>query len=236
MTERRIYLAVPHYGQVEPETMLAVAEASRLKGVLLSSRSCSLLARNFNEMWCEALNVRAELGLTHFVMLHADIAPEKDWLPRLLDELDESEADILSAVSPIKDLRGLTSTAVRRSRDVTNLTQDDLAKLPATFDLEDARIIHPDADVLCINTGLMAVRFSEPWVERVHFECIDRIEQNPQTGRFETRGLSEDWYLSIQATQLGRCVCCTQKIGLRHFGRLGFHQPAFKPHCSEAAV
>jgi hypothetical protein len=215
---RRVFLALPHYGPVEREHALAVADAERSEQVYSVARSSSLLARGFNELWCEALNTREKAGWTHFVMLHADIAPEKGWLTKLLDEMDASGADVLSAVAPIKSMEGRTSTAVL-SQDKTEaeiLTLEQCRDLPQTFSAEQF-----DGRCLCVNTGCMAVKFTDPWVEECWFEIRDSIVKEPD-GRFTTRGMSEDWLFSQQVHNLGRKVCATTKIALTHYGRLGW--------------
>lgn len=221
MPHRRIFLALPHYGPVEREHSFAVSDAQTTEGVFVQSESSSLLARCFNVLWCSALNSRQKENWTHFVMLHADIYPDRGWLPKLLDEMDRVDADIMSAASPIKDQTGDTSLAVLDSerRDVERLHINFLAKLPATFDSRDV------GGPLLINTGCMAVRFDRPDMEKLHFCILDNIEQNEQ-GEWEPRGMPEDWYFSQLAHQLGKSVWATQIIGLTHYGRQGWRLPA----------
>lgn len=223
---RSIFLALPSYGGGESENTLAVADAifTARKGagrVITCTKSLSLLALTFNTLWCEALNRREELGLTHFVMLHADVAPESGWLWKILDEMDRVEADILSAVVPIKDDQGITSTALytRGERDTYRLSLDDLATLPATFD--GSR--WPEKRLL-VNTGLMAVDFRKPWVEKVWFEIRDGIDRLPD-GRFVPLVMPEDWNLSLMAEDLGCRVFATQKLSLTHWGKRGWTMP-----------
>ncbi|MDE2100059.1 MAG: hypothetical protein KGL39_22585 [Patescibacteria group bacterium] len=220
---RKVFLACPHYGPVEPESAFAVSSAARQKGVLTVSMGGSLLARGFNSLWCQALNTRAEHHWTHFVMIHADIDPEYGWLTKLLDEMDRVGADVISAVVPIKDMTGDSSTAVLDPvrKDVRRLNERDLEQLPATFDGSHFR---PD-ETLLVNTGLLAVRFDDPWVEHCWFEIVDRIEKLPD-GTFEPRGMSEDWNFSQQCKALRKRVFATQIIGLKHIGRMAFERKA----------
>lgn len=221
-TQRRVFLALPAYGAVEREHAIAVAETMRrAKGVYVDSRGSSLLARCFNELWCEALNKRQELKLTHFVMLHSDIEPtDPNWLTLLMDEMDNVNADVLSAVSPIKDSRRITSTAVLEGHDLDRLSEEQLAELPTTF----SEAMFPGKTLL-INTGLMAVRFDQPWVEKCWFEIRDEIYQR-EDGIFEPRGMSEDWNFSLMAKHFKRRVFATQRIGLKHYGRMAFERKA----------
>jgi hypothetical protein len=219
---RRVFLACPTYGGIDPENHMAKAAVLRKRGVEEHMGGGSLLARVFNMLWCEALNSRAEMAWTHFVMLHSDIAPERGWLDKLLDEMDRVDADVMSAVVPIKDNSGNTSTALLNAagNEVRKLNENDLAALPATFDGS----YFPD-ETLLVNTGVLAVRFTEPWVEKCWFEIRDRIEKRPD-GTFEAIGMSEDWNFSIQCRGLGRRVFATQTIGLTHYGRMGFAREA----------
>lgn len=220
--DRKVFLAAPHYGPIEPESAFAVGSAGRQKNVLTVSTGGSLLARGFNTLWCQALNTRAEHHWTHFVMIHSDIDPEHGWLTKLLDEMDRVNADVLSAVVPIKDMTGDSSTAVLdpERKDVHRLHERDLEKLPATFDGS-----HWPNQTLLVNTGLLAVRFDAPWVEHCWFEIVDRIEKLPD-GTFEPRGMSEDWNFSLQCKALRKRVFATQIIGLKHIGRMAFERKA----------
>ena len=220
---RSIFLAFPSYGHVEPAAALALVDATMTAragagSLNICAKSISLLAMNFNTLWCEALNGRESHGYTHFVMLHADIAPAAGWLWTLLEELDRLDADILSAVVPIKDDLRVTSTAVldARERDCHRLSYADLEKLPASFDGR-----HWRGKKLLVNTGLMACRFDRPWVEKVHFTIHDSIEKGPD-GIFRPYVMSEDWGLSIQAAELGCSVWATQKIPLKHLGGMAW--------------
>ena len=74
----------------------------------------SLLAQGFNTIWCHTLNMRRKTGKPDwFIMLHADIVPGCDtWVSLLIAEATKYDADVMSAVVPIKNQQGLTSTAV----------------------------------------------------------------------------------------------------------------------------
>ncbi|MGD0781228.1 MAG: hypothetical protein ABSA30_00050 [Candidatus Aminicenantales bacterium] len=66
----------------------------------------------FNSLWANALNLAAAGEATHFAMLHADVAPQEGWLDILADELDRLQADLVSAIVPLKDARGVTSSGI----------------------------------------------------------------------------------------------------------------------------
>lgn len=223
MTEQSVFLALPAYGAVEPEMMFAVLDAvTRIRrGLTIRARKggpISLLARNFNQLWCKALNHRREWGLTHFLMLHGDVVPEPGWVLTMLDEMDRLQADVLSAIVPIKDHRNLTSTAILNSHaapftEPTKLSVRDLAGLPLSFDASAF-----PGNTLLANTGLLLVDFTKPWVENVWFEIDDRILRDPD-GTFRVWTLPEDWNFSLQAAEQGARVFVTQILSLGHFGR-----------------
>src|SRR5262245_29113674 len=111
VTRPKVFLACPSYGQVEIEVALSILQASRDCDVLVQPQSFSILPHNFNILWCDALNRREELGLTHFAMTHSDVAAGQYWLDTLIAEQQATGVDILSTVIPIKNERGITSTA-----------------------------------------------------------------------------------------------------------------------------
>ena len=108
-----VYLGCPLYdGTIQFGTGMALWNSSRVHAVRVASYELSLVARNSSVHWCTALNLRQELGLTWFAMLHSDVAPEAWWLDKLIAEAEKHQADLLSAVVPIKSDLGLTSTAI----------------------------------------------------------------------------------------------------------------------------
>src|SRR5438034_6910050 len=88
--------------------------ASREHRVAEATETNSLLAGNCNVHWCEALNLREQNELKWFAMLHSDVIPEAFWLDKLIAEAEKHQADMMSAVVPIKTDQGLTSTAICR--------------------------------------------------------------------------------------------------------------------------
>ena len=218
-----VYLALPTYGAIEPEMSMAIMDAigSGVAKVILRTQAISLLAHNFNLMWCEALNGRRDRGITHFAMVHGDVAPQSGWFKILLEELQRTGADVLSAVVPIKDHSGQTSTALLHDdgAEITKLTVADLQRLPPTFDSS-----HFPGKRLLGNTGLWICDFRKPWVEQVWFEIIDRIERRPD-GVFEAKTMPEDWNFSRQCHQLGVKLAATQRLTLTHYGRQGWALP-----------
>jgi len=104
-------LAIPNAGNVSAGVIGSVMNASAVRKVALQvGRPCSILTHAFNLSWCDALNMKPRPKF--FAMHHADISAETGWLDKLIEELERVDCDVLSAVVPIKDMRGLTSTMI----------------------------------------------------------------------------------------------------------------------------
>lgn len=175
----------------------------------LCSNSYSAGILNFNVLWASALNCR-KVGATHFVMLHEDIMPADDtWLDVLRDEMDKVGADIISAVVPVKDLSGVTSTALTIDEDnwdFRRLTMTEIFSMPETF----------TDDKLVVNNGMMLVDITKPWVEKVTMNIPCRMDV--KDGVFAPKMLPEDWKFSLDAKNLGARIYATRKVKLRHMG------------------
>lgn len=170
----------------------------------------SLLPYTFNTLWAGFLGMRAEHGITHFAMIHDDIRPRQGWLDVLLAELESTGADVVSAVVPIKNVLGLTSTGVDTDPwNPRRLTLHECWELPETFTDADA------GGELLLNTGLWVCRFDRDWCEKVCFRQTDRIVQLP-SGEWAPQTQPEDWDFSRQVRALGGKLAATRKIVLEH--------------------
>jgi predicted O-methyltransferase YrrM len=187
-------------------------------------KNISFLTRCFNDLWCTALNER-QRGVTHFAMIHADIVPDQhDWLDILLGELIRLDADVVSAVAPIKSEHGWTSTAVEvvpgdpwfRRR----LTMAEVYDLPETFGAADV------GSPLLLNTGLWVCRLDRPWCEQVCFDVGNRIYKHPTDG-WKAQDVSEDWLFSAALNGMGCKLYATRKVTLNHEG--GRSYPTDRP-------
>jgi hypothetical protein len=216
-----VFLGCPAYGGVDPRAMPGLNRASREVPVTARIVAGSLLANVCNKLYCEALTTRAEHGYTHFALHHADVASPPGWLDTLLGEMDAAGADAISAVVPIKDRRGLTSTGLldRRTDQLRRLTMREATRLPVTF---DAAAAGGTADeLLAVNTGLVCWRIDRPWATKVWFEIRDRIRE-VKPGVFRAAVLPEDWHLSKQFDRLGVKVVATRAVKLGHWGSAEF--------------
>jgi hypothetical protein len=165
----------------------------------------------------QALNRRREVGITHFAMLHSDVAPDPGWLDVLIGELLRIDADVVSAVVPIKNNRGLTSTAVQVSEDLwgppmpRRLTLREVFDLPQTFSSEDV------GGQILLNTGCWVCDITRPWCEDIWFESLERIVKKPD-GEFIEQCISEDWLFSARLHHKGAKLFATRKVQLKHIG------------------
>lgn len=238
-----ILVGIPSYdGQISSRLSAALMNEARtpnVPGFSVVHKQVSLLAFGFNQLWCMALNNRHLF--THFLMLHADVVPKSNaFLDTLVKEMERTQADVLSVVMPLKDEKGLTSTALipdlatahelgsRKPR--RRLALAEIEDLPETFDARDAvaglnRSKHPFGDAgnpaLLVNTGFMLVDLREPWIEQVHFTINDRVWKNAD-GKWGADVEPEDWYFSARAAAEGARVCATRCVQANHLGIMPF--------------
>lgn len=221
-----LVLCTPNYGggAHNISTMLSLWQSlsdpeHRWGGIHHSDPRSSLLALNFNIGWCEALNLRAQgVAPLYFLLLHSDIiAKSGDWFTTLFQEMASHRAEVLSVVVPIKDSRGLTSTARNTDRwRPVRYTLAEIARQPITWTAPD----------LLVNTGMLLVDMRREWVERVCFTVNDTIAHNPVTGRWEADVEPEDWSFSRQCHALGVQVWATRAVAVTHLGESGFDSDA----------
>ena len=216
----RILLGMPRYtSKVHLQAATAfyhpTVEGTQLKVTLVDAGG-SLLANSFNQLWAAARNGFEAGEIDGFAMIHADIEAEAGWLDVLHREMLASGADIISTVVPIKDDRGLSSTAVDDTGDpwlVRRLTIREALKLPLTFG--DAAVGGP----LLLNTGLWLCKLG-PWCLDVHFRIHDAIRR--EGNRWIARVQPEDWDFSRQLRAKGLSLKATRAVKVNHFGEAGF--------------
>lgn len=209
----KVFVGVPSYDtKISMLTANALLSGGRKYQHSVAFSQTSLLAYTFNRLWCEAINAREKHGYTHFCMLHADIAPEPGWLDKLTDISLALGADILSAVVPIKNSDGLTSTAIdTHPHRPSRLTMTQVHKLGDAF-------THPK---LLVNTGLMLVDIRKDWVRQIRFH-IDDITA-VVNGELTPIVMPEDWNFSREARELGADkIYATRSLALSHVGNQSF--------------
>lgn len=222
-TDRKIVLGMPGYGKQTSSAGRAFWRACRdMSGVTNEYSPGSLLACNFNKLWCTALNM-AHRGqrVDYFAMLHDDIGCEDFWLDSLIDELEAKQLDVLGVVVPIKDNRGVTSIALHHRGDNWNpecrLTMYDVYDLPETFTSDDLGGLP-----LLLNTGCWVAKWNQEWARKVHFEINDRIVFDRTSNTYYPEVESEDWFASRLFNELGLRIGATRKIAVKHEGDAEF--------------
>lgn len=216
---------------------------ARMAGIFFSQASkrmlnievmpTSLLASGCNKLWCKALNTREKYNIKWFAMLHADIIPEPLFVDKLIAIAEKHEADVLSAVVPIKGPEGLSSTALSSPDEfqrVTRLTMKQIhsKQLHSTFDRHDVlkslglyNELHlVNSSQLLVNTGCMVVRMDQPWCADVDFTIRDRIRFDK--GNFIEEVEPEDWYFSRRVAELGGKVMATREVVVEHVGTFSY--------------
>jgi hypothetical protein len=162
-----------------------------------------------------------ENDISYFAMLHDDVTPAQGWLDQLIDDLEESGADVMAAVVPIKDQLGLTSTAIDDPDDPFNvfrrITMAELMRLPEVFTAADCG--YPDRFLLA-NTGCWVCRFDRDWRFHVRFTIDDQIVL--KDGRYCAEVAPEDWNFSRDVQHLGGKVACTRRVKVAHAGKIDF--------------
>lgn len=230
---KRIVLGMPGYGKQTAGAGRGFWRACRdMDRVYSHYQNGSLLACNFNQLWCLALNL-AHSGeqVDYFAMLHDDIWPTDFWLDELIDELEAKQLDVLSVAVPIKDRRGMTSMALHQPGNnwmpAARLSMYDVYELPETFTSDDI------GQPLLLNTGCWVAKFDMAWARYVHFEINDRIVFNRAANRYQSQTEPEDWNFSRQLHEIGEPgshtesfrklrIGATRKISVKHTGEINF--------------
>lgn len=220
----QLFIGLPTYGHERHNTIQivkAITGPKSFAAIALSEVSISLLAMGFNILWTKAIEAR-DNGMTHFLLLHADIVPlDEDWLVQLHREMVRNNARVISAISPIKDARGLTSIALETENIIAprRLTMQEVMSNPETF-------THPD---LLVNTGMLLIDIrplpdGRDWVREICFTIGDKIVWNPN-GKATVGVTPEDWNFSRACREIGIPLFATRKVKLVHMG--GFSYPNF---------
>lgn len=235
----KVFIGMPtHDGRAEIGASCAIFNqackpAENAHEVIACSHSASLINYNMNALYCMALNARESHGIEWFAMVHSDITPTQYWLDALLAEAEHYGADLITGVAPIKDARGVTSTGIGHpDHSWTPWTRLTLSQLhhpdfPDTFDIgmcvealsklpENLRLDAPKTHLL-VNTGVMAIKVTEPWSDKLVFTTNDRIFKT-EDGKYIAKTESEDWRFGKLAASLGAKVFATTAVGIKHHG------------------
>lgn len=181
----------------------------------------SLLACNFNGLWCQYYNASVRGNpYDYFAMLHDDCQPHDGWVDMLIAELEHRRLDVLGVVSPIKDSNGLTSIALERPdgdtwRPLARLTMREIYRLPETFTSEDL------GHKLLMNTGCWITGVKPEIAKQLYFTINDRIVQRPD-GTIAPEVEPEDWFFSRLCNEMGLKIGVTRKVPMTHRGEVDY--------------
>lgn len=224
-----VYLVMPHRDlqcNLGAAAGLHFASNNKLRQVV-SNYGTSVLTQCFNHLLAEALTARNTDGVTHFAMLHNDVIPCRYWLDILMEELNAGDYDMVSAVIPLKNPKGLTSTGLGTDSlwNVRRLTMTEIYDLPETFSAKDVSYRPVDNGQLLLNTGCWLMRLDQPWVEGLCFRQQDMIAWSIIDQKYVAQSISEDWDFTRQLLGRGCRVAATRKVPIIH-ERPEFHNRA----------
>lgn len=219
----RVFLGVPTLpaGGVGAHTVHSIVKSNlSRRDVHIRVGGTSLLTFDFNSLMATALNGTNRGSFDWFVMLHADIAPaDDDWLDKLIDTALFMDLDVLSAIIPIKDKNGLTSTALdTHGWRPVRFTMKQIESLPDTFTGEWCRKNH-GYDLL-LNTGLMVIKMSD-WCDRLVFGFGNTIIKDDD-GKYIAYVEPEDWRMSRWLNRNGLRIGATKAVRALHTGYSAF--------------
>lgn len=168
----------------------------------------SVISHTCNELYANALTLRRKLGATHFAMLHSDVCPDRaDWLDVLADVMHEQNADLVSAVVPVRNNSGLTSTMEENPDDgwrPKGLSLKEVYSRPPSF----------SSPGLLVNTGMMLLKLRD-WCTKLVFRECNAIPEMPD-GSYQARIINEDHELSRQVRGFGGHIVATRAVPLYH--------------------
>lgn len=211
----KVFLAIPTYdGTLHGSTLRSVLTATNKFEISQMTMTSSFLTHGFNLLWCNAIAQDAD----YFAMIHADLGAEPGWADTLIDELEQHQADVVSAIVPIKSRERKFSTALGRMHEEAHyrLQADDLAKLPATFGTEDLQRVTGEDGLLLLNTGCWVARLKQPWNRAVAFRTHTDIKWDGDEAYCVQ--IPEDWDFSYQCHALGLKLLATRKVKCTHWG------------------
>lgn len=234
-----VIIGMPCYGNVSPVAMSMFYAGASSRGYEIDRKvlQSSLLAKCFNTIWAQALWRAKNEGVTHFVMLHADVAPvmseddRRGFVDILLDECERLDAHVVSAVIPLKSGQGLTSTGVGNPdypwQPYQRWTMAEIMSFPETFCAEQTDC--PNMPLI-INTGCWIADLRKPLFHetnddgtiKMHFTVNDRILPGIDGGQHRVEVESEDWFFSRLLSENNAKVYATRKVSLKHLGEMWY--------------
>lgn len=157
----------------------------------------------FNRLFSNAINN----GADYFCMIHGDVCPQPGWFDPMFEDMQKTGADIISAVIPIRNFSGLTSTALDQENIWTprRMTLKEVYREEPTFHKPN----------LLLNTGLMIIKLkTHIWKERFSFRQIHRVSS--YDGKWFPEFIPEDWDMSREIRSRGGLLFATRRVPLYH--------------------
>jgi hypothetical protein len=225
----KILLGVPYNGTVNFSSCQSIWRGSAKHEVQVASLPSSLLALAFNTLLAEALN-RQEAGdfVEGMAMLHADLSADGFWIDKLVEIMEEKQADFVSVINAIKDDRGVTSSGIGLDghgwKPLRRFTLRQLANWPATFNAADIDCDGP----LLHNTGCWLADLRKPVFHqqdergnlKAFFTINDRVVR--RNGKWKAEVEPEDWFFSRRLHELGANTYVTREVTTHHYGHRDF--------------
>lgn len=211
----RVFVALPTYkDDVSAKMMYSFMHLTKEHEYIPGNVDSSAMGMVCNQLWIKALEYAEQGVITHFLMQHSDIAPlESYYLDKMMALMERTKADVLSAVVPIKDNYGTTSTALDEPvGDVPAYWRVRRLTMKEIFDREPT---FTDPKLL-LNTGLMLVDMRKAWTKEAYFTFEDKIVW--WHGRRVAVAMPEDWAFSRMAKKLGATLWATREVKLHHQG------------------
>ena len=217
-----ILLGIPSYkSDMNIGLLFPMLNATKKHKLEVANTDTSATCFSFNQLWVQALDLWEQGKISHFLMVHSDIVPQNLFIDKMMEIADRCGADILSAIVPIKNTLGLTSTAMDEQVGdedprwrVRRVTMREAHAMPKTW----------THDKVLLNTGLMLVKMGD-WCKQIHFHFDDDIIM--YRGKRTPQCFPEDWNLSRDAHKLGVKLYATREVAVTHMGHQGF--PNFQP-------
>jgi hypothetical protein len=174
-------------------------------------------------LWATALERARKGEITHYVQIHSDIGIEAGGIDVLIEECERLDADLVSAVVPLKDFRNVTSTAVSLPGDCwggyRRVAGKELPSLPRTFNAAD---VGYEGFPLLVNTGFFVADLRKP-IFQTEENGAAAIEMNFPRKTYLTKDgwryqrESEDWHFSRCLHRLGARYFATWLPEVRHY-------------------
>lgn len=224
----RVFIGLPYCHNVQIQTMKALLVEFSADRVVpdFQEWASSLLAFAFNNLWCCYLN--SSKAFDYFLLCHADIGfRTKNFLDPLIEDMETHNLDVIHVPQPIKDMRGLTSTAVGSDDNRwgwrRRVTMAELDKLPDVFGLEHVLEVMgkgiPKNPVFLPNTAVFLVK-TAPWRWEFPGFCIeDRIIKSVEGSKVVARAevVPEDWNFGWWAHSQGLRVGGSKRVKTDHW-------------------